>query len=175
MTKTELPVILLRGIIVLTYAELKIDLIDELDTKIIDLASRNHDGYVLLVSPLNYLEERIEIKKLPKLGIIGQITKKTVLPNGCTRVTIEGKKRAVINGYLPYENESDIFAGSVSSPTKYALDASDEEALVRKLKMELENYINVVPYASNSILGIIDEIKTVSNDNHFSLDRAWKK
>ncbi len=162
MTKTELPVILLRGIIVLPYAELKIDLIDELDTKIIDLASKNHDGYVLLVSPLNYLEERIEIKKLPKLGIIGQITKKTVLPNGCTRVTIEGKKRAVINSYLPYENQSDIFAGNVSSPTKYALDASDEEALVRKLKMELENYIEVVPYSSNSILGVIDEIKTVS-------------
>ena len=51
MLKQDLPVILLRGIIVLPYAELKIDLIDELDTKIIELASNNHDGYVLLVSP----------------------------------------------------------------------------------------------------------------------------
>ena len=32
MTKTNLPVILLRGIVVLPYAELKIDLMDELDT-----------------------------------------------------------------------------------------------------------------------------------------------
>ena len=47
MEKTNLPIILLRGIIVLPYAELKIDLIDELDTKIIELASENHDGYVL--------------------------------------------------------------------------------------------------------------------------------
>ena len=88
MLKQDLPVILLRGIIVLPYAELKIDLIDELDTKIIELASNNHDGYVLLVSPKDYLEERIEISKLPKLGIVGQITKKTILPNGCTRVTL---------------------------------------------------------------------------------------
>lgn len=162
MTKTNLPVILLRGIIVLPYAELKIDLIDELDTKIIDIASNNHDGYVLLVSPSNYKEEKIEINKLPKLGVVGQITKRTTLPNGCIRVTIEGKKRAEVTNYFPYDNENDIFAGSVKSPTRYAIDASDEEALVRKLKNELENYINVVPYSSNSILAVIDDIKTVS-------------
>ena len=54
MTKTNLPVILLRGIVVLPYAELKIDLMDELDTKIIDIASTNHDGFVLLVSPFDF-------------------------------------------------------------------------------------------------------------------------
>ncbi len=162
MTNKDLPVILLRGIIVLPYAELKIDLIDELDTKIIELASNNHNGYVLLVSPLNYLEEKVEIKKLPKLAVVGQITKKTILPNGCMRVTIEGKKRAVINKFLPYDNQKDVFLGNVSAPTRYAIDAQDEDALVRKLKTELENYINMVPYASNSILSVIDEINTVS-------------
>lgn len=162
MNKNELPVILLRGIIVLPYAELKIDLIDELDTKIIDIASNNYDGSVLLVSPKNYLEERIEISKLPKLGVIGKITKKTILPNGCTRVTIEGEKRTVIDEYFPYNEASGVFLGSISEPTKYAIEASDEEALVRKLKTELENYINNVPYASNSILSVIDDIKTVS-------------
>ena len=100
MTKTDLPVILLRGIVVLPYAELKIDLIDEIDTKIIDIATKNHDGFVLLVSPSSYLEERVEINKLPNLGIIGKITKKTTLPNGCIRVTIEGRKRAKINSVL---------------------------------------------------------------------------
>ena len=69
MNKKSLPVILLRGIVVLPYAELKIDLMDELDTKIINIANELHDGYVLLVSPENYLEEKIEISKLPNLGI----------------------------------------------------------------------------------------------------------
>ncbi len=162
MNKKCLPVILLRGIVVLPYAELKIDLIDELDTKIINIASDNHDGFVLLVSPENYLEEKIEITKLPNLGIIGKITKKTTLPNGCVRVTIEGKKRAKIDGYVPYENTQGVFNGYVSAPVRYALDASDEEALLRKLKIELERYINTVPYASNSILGVINEIESVS-------------
>lgn len=163
MNKKDLPVILLRGIIVLPYAELKIDLIDELDTRIIELASNNHEGYVLLVSPSNYLEEKIEISKLPNLGVIGKITKKTILPNGCTRVTIEGERRTMITDYVPYDGEEDVFAGIIKAPTRYAIDQSDEHALVRKLKQELENYINTVPYSSNSILGQIDEINTVSH------------
>lgn len=162
MNKNCLPVILLRGIVVLPYAELKIDLIDELDTKIINIASETHDGYVLLVSPENYLEEKIEITKLPKLGIVGKIIKKTVLPNGCVRVTIEGKKRAKINAYMPYEGVSEVFKAEVSKPVTYAIDASDEQALLRKLKIELERYINTVSYASNSVLSIINDTTSVS-------------
>jgi len=162
MTKTDLPVILLRGIVVLPYAELKIDLIDEIDTKIIDIATKNHDGFVLLVSPSSYLEERVEINKLPNLGIIGKITKKTTLPNGCIRVTIEGRKRAKIDNYMPYDNVLDVFAGQVSAPQRYAIDKTDEEALLRKLKLELENYINTVPYASNSVLEEMNEIESIS-------------
>ena len=162
MNKTDLPIILLRGIIVLPYAELKIDLVDELDMKIIDLATNNHDGYVLLVSPSNYLEEKVEISKLPNFGIIGKVTKKVVLPNGQIRITIEGKKRAVINSFVQYEDIENVFAGKISAPTRYAIDKSDEEALIRKLKTELENYINLVPYASNSVLGQINDIESVS-------------
>ena len=162
MGKKNLPIILLRGIVVLPYAELKIDLMDELDTKIISLAKENHDGYVLLISPENFSEERIEINKLPSFGIVGKITKKTTLPNGCTRVTIEGKKRAVVSDYLLYENETDIFTATISPHVKYAIDKQDEEALLRKLKNELEFYINKVPYASNSILSGVEEIESVS-------------
>ena len=162
MIKTNLPVILLRGIVVLPYAELKIDLMDELDTKIIDLATKNHDGFVLLISPNNFNDDKVEIKKLPDLGVIGKITKRTTLPNGCIRITIEGRKRAVIDEVFLYENESEVFACKIKPPIKYAFDSNDEKALVIKLKTELEKYINKVPYASNSILSIVSNINGVS-------------
>ena len=161
MIEKKVPVILLRGIVVLPYAELKIDLVDELDEKIIEIAHNHFNDFVLLVSPKEFLEERILVNKLPKLGVVGKITKKTTLPNGCIRVTIEGKNRARINSYAPYNNSNDIFTANVVPPVRYALDKSDEEALLRKLKHELENYINEVPYASNSVLSVIDEIKNV--------------
>lgn len=162
MDKTSLPIILLRGIVILPYAELKIDLVDDLDTKIIDLANSEHNGLVLLVSPDNYLEEKVEIKKLPKLGIVGKVSKKTILPNGCVRITIEGLRRAKIDNYFQSDNNNEIFLGKVSSPTRYAIDINDEVALVKKLKNELENYINKVAYASNSILSEIKEIESIS-------------
>lgn len=162
MTKTNLPVILLRGIVVLPYAELKIDLVDELDMKIIELANENHDGYVLLVSPENYLEESLDIKMLPTYALVAQITKKTTLPNGCIRITIKGINRTDVLEYAPYEKNKGIFTGTLKAPTRYAIDKSDEEALIRKLKVELEKYINLVPYSSNSILSVIDDISSVS-------------
>lgn len=162
MDNKSLPIILLRGIVVLPYAELKIDLIDELDTKIIDLSSKEYEGLVLLVSPSNYLEERLEINKLPKLGVIGKITKKTILPNGCIRITIEGLKRAKIDGYFQSKENEEIFLGKVKNPVRYAIDINDEIALVKKLKSELENYINKVAYTSNSILSEINQIESIS-------------
>ena len=160
--KTNLPIILLRGIIVLPYAELKIDLMDKLDVDIIELANTNYDGNVLLISPFNYLEESIEIKSLPDFGIIGKVSKKTILPNGCTRVTIEGIKRTKVDEYEKSSDVTGAFLGKISSPVRYAIDASDEKALIRKLKFELENYINNVSYASNSILSRVNEINSVS-------------
>ncbi len=161
MAETNLPVILLRGIIVLPYSELKIDLVDELDTKIIELANKNHNGYVLLISPNNFKNEKVEISKLPDFGIIGKIVKKTTLPNGCIRVTIEGKKRVKVKEILSYNEENDVFIGKIGTPTRYALEATDEEALLRKLKLELENYITIVPYSSNSIIGKVGSIKSI--------------
>ncbi len=162
MDKRSLPIILLRGIVVLPYAELKIDLIDELDTKIIDLSNNEYNGLVLLVSPNNYLEESLQINKLPKLGVVGKISKKTILPNGCVRITIEGLKRTKIDGYYQCKTNDEIFLGRVSHPVRYAIDKNDEIALVKKLKSELENYITKVAYASNSILSEINEIESIS-------------
>ena len=162
MEKTNLPVILLRGIIVLPYAELKIDLTDELDMRIIDVATNNHDGYVLLISPKDYLEESLEIKDLPNFGVVGKVSNKVTLPNGAVRITIEGKKRTAVTDYLPYKGYEEIFAGVIKPPVKYAISSSDEEALVRKLKQELENYIEKVPYASNSVLANVSDITSVT-------------
>ena len=57
MEKTNLPIILLRGIIVLPYAELKIDLIDELDTKTDELNSiyKSISEFILLFVSLFHL------------------------------------------------------------------------------------------------------------------------
>lgn len=162
MKTNSLPIILLKGIVVLPYAELKIDLIDELDTKIIDIASTNHEGLVLLISPDNFIDDKIEINKLPSFGVVGRITKKTTLPNGSIRITIEGIKRCKVNNYAPYDGYTDVFKADVSSTVRYAINSIDEQALLRKLKNELEKYINIVPYATNSILSQIDDIQSIS-------------
>ena len=160
--KNSLPVILLKGICVLPYAELKIDLVDEQDVNIIDLAKKEYDGYVLLISPEDEKEEKIEVGNLPTFGLVGQVVRKTTLPNGCIRISIEGVKRTDISNYVPVSNMSDVFCGNLKTPTRFAIDKKDEDTLVRKVKYELEKYIMLVPYSSNSILSIIEEVNSIS-------------
>ncbi len=100
MIKTNLPVILLRGIVLLPNNEIRLEFDNDISKNIIDVAELFHDNNLLVVSQTNPLEEEPEIKELPKVGVISKITHKMELPNGKTRVIIYGKKRAKIYEYF---------------------------------------------------------------------------
>lgn len=162
MMKANLPVILLRGIVLLPHSEIKLEINNEFDKKLIDLAEKNHDSYVLIVSPTNPLEEDINVEMLPKIGVMGKITLKMEINNGITRVVIEGLRRLNIHEYHPYEGINEILEASVTHTTKFAITPKDETVLLRKLLKELESYIDSVSYMSNSIVGELQEVKSIA-------------
>ena len=162
MNKTNLPVIVLREIVVLPHTELKIEINSDIDIKIINIAREKHDGYVLLVSPEKYLEESIEVSDLPNIGVISKIVHYFEKPDGKIKIIIEGLSRTNIINYLPYENYADVLEAKLSSLTKYAIEKRDEETLIRKLLYELDHFINLVPYFSNSIFAKINKEDGIS-------------
>ena len=62
MLKTNLSVILLRGIVLLPHCELRIEINNDIEKKIIENAEKYNDGMILIVSPINPLEEVVSIK-----------------------------------------------------------------------------------------------------------------
>lgn len=160
--KANLPVILLRGIVLLPHSEIKLEINNDLDKKLIDLAEKEHEGYVLIVSPTNPLEENLNIDILPKIGVMGKITLKMDINNGITRVVIEGLKRLNIYEYHPNEMTPEILEASVGHTTKFAITPKDETVLIRKLTKELENYIDSASYMSNTIVGELQEVKSIA-------------
>ena len=95
MVKTNLPVIILKGAILLPYCEFRLELNNEIDRNIIDLAEKNHDSNLLIVSPKNPLEENINIDELPKIGTVVKISMKMQIGK-ITRVVLEGLNRVNI-------------------------------------------------------------------------------
>lgn len=160
MKKTDLPVIILRGIILLPNNEIRLEFENDVSKSIIDSAELFHNNRILIISNGNSLEETVNLNELPSIGVIAKINHKIELPNGKTRVVLYGESRAKIHDYLNM-NKDEILEAIVSKIEVYKIDEKEENALVAKLKRELENYINFIPYVSNSLLSVIENIKTL--------------
>lgn len=129
---------------------------------IIDVAELFHDNNILVVSQNNYLEEVLDVKNLPKVGVMSKISHKMELPNGKTRIVIKGIKRAYIHEYLNVNKVSEVSEAIVSEIREEEIDEKTEKALTRKLYRELEQYIKMIPYISNSVLALITNVTSLS-------------
>ena len=160
MIKTNLPVILLKGLILLPNHEVRVELTIPITKKVINISKLYHDAEVLIVSTLNTLEEEPDINDLPNVGVTGKIKSYIELPNGGSRVVISGIERVKVYNYVNYSNEEDVLESIVTPIPRANYDEIEETAILRKLMGELENYINSSPNISNSIMsqikGIID-------------------
>lgn len=162
MIKTDLPVILLRGIILLPNNDIRLEFDSDTSKSIIDVSELFHDNNILVVSQSNPLEEAPDIKELPKIGVMAKINHKMELPNGKTRIVITGIKRAEIHEYLNLNKTSEVLEAIASEIDEEKIEDKEEKALTRKLYRELEQYIKLVPYVSNSVLSLIINIGNLS-------------
>ena len=154
--KSNLPVILLKNLVLLPYQEIRVELKNEISKRVTEISKLYHDSEVLVVCPLDPLEENPDTSDLPKIGVVGKIKNVIELPNGNMRLLISGLYRVKIIDYVNYSNESEVLDAIISS-----LDAIDSEieqiAYARKLRHELESYIDKNPFISNSILSELRE------------------
>lgn len=160
MIKENLPVIILKGIILLPNNEIRLEFDNTSSSNVIDISEMFHDNEILIVNQKNPLEESPDKSDLPKTGVIAKITHKIELPNGKTRVIIKGLKRANIHEYL--NHSSDIIESIISEIEPKKIDESVEEVTIKKLYKEVESYIKSVPYISNSVLSLIMNITDLS-------------
>lgn len=160
-----LPVIVLRGVVLLPYSEIRIEISNRKDKKILKVAEKEYNNELLIVSTLNPLDSEINLKDLPNIGVIAKIKMKMELNKGATRIMVEGIDRVNICQYNDDSEKSkshNILTAEVDAITKFAITPKDEVALIRKVLQELESYIANVPYMSNSILSQISNLGSVA-------------
>lgn len=159
MVETNLPILYLREMVLLPYNEIRLEFTNDEDKKVLSLAEKQHDSHLLLVNLLDPLEEEPDINELPEIGILSKIKSKIDLPNGITRVVLIGIDRVSISSYAKIENTLSAFV----VPTKeYDYNEIEASALKRILYRKLDEYIDVSPYMSNTVLGRINDVKNIS-------------
>ena len=159
MTQTNLPILYLRDVVLLPFNDIRLEFSNDIDKKILNIAESNYDGYVLLINLNDPLEEDPDYNTLPDIGILGKIKSKIDLPNGITRVVMTGIDRVEI---VSINNNNDFLSAFVISTKEYDYNEVEASALRRVLYRKLDEYIDISPYMSNTVIGRITEVKNIS-------------
>lgn len=159
MTQTNLPILYLRDVVLLPFNDIRLEFSNDIDKKILNVAESNYDGYVLLINLNDPLEEDPDYNTLPDIGILGKIKSKIDLPNGITRVVMTGIDRVEI---VSINNNNDFLSAFVISTKEYDYNEVEASALRRVLYRKLDEYIDISPYMSNTVIGRITEVKNIS-------------
>ena len=158
MTRINLPVILLKGIVLLPNNDIKMEFTRNESDIIVSEAEFFHNNKILIVCNT----EDSDSKKLPSIGIVASLSHKIELPNGRIRVTVTGIKRARVDSYLNPSFNDEVLEAIVTCIEDEKISEKEEEVLVKKLKKEVNNHINKISYLSNSIIASINEEKSLS-------------
>ncbi|MEG1495554.1 MAG: endopeptidase La [Bacilli bacterium] len=159
MSNTNLPVLLLRNMVLFPFSEIRLEFDELEDKQLLSLAEAYYGNEILVVIPLDLLEEDPDINELPKCGVVGFIKMKMDMPNGKTRVTIEGKSRVKVKTYTKEEN---LVEANIDYSQKEVLPENKELAYIRTLTKELDEYTNEVPTMSNTLLPTILSLRTLT-------------
>lgn len=150
----KLPLLALRGVLVYPTIVIHLDVgrkksISALETAMMD------DQTIFLVTQKEVAIEEPEKDDLYRVGTIAKINQMIKLPNGTIRILVEGIERAEISRFIEEEDE---FIVEVFPLDDIYGDRYEEEALMRQLLNQFEEYIKVSRKVTKEILATVLDI-----------------
>lgn len=159
MVETNLPILFLRDVVLLPYNELRIEFSKESEKRILELSEKRYDNHILFVNLVDSVEERPNIRKLPKIAVLGKVKTKIELPNGVVRIVVVGIDRVEVINYI--ENEDSSYEAFVIPTKAYDYNELEGNALKRILLKEINDYIEISSTISNNVLGRISGVNGI--------------
>lgn len=156
----NIPVILLKNLIILPNQEIKLELNNVISGKAINDASSNFKSEILVVAPMDLLEEEPSVDDLPKVGVIAKIKNK-IDNDGVIEIKLRGLKRVAVNKYYQEKN-NEVLYSEVMYIDLPALVEDEENAILKKLVDTLKKYINISKGISNDILNFVSNNKDLN-------------
>lgn len=161
--KSNLPVILLKQIVVLPHNEVKLEFDTQESKNLLDISEMFHNNKLLIVCIKNHLEERIMKEQLPSIGVVAKVINKIELPNGAIRVVVKGIKRVAVLEYLNFEEPQETLESIIEDIPNITFEEKVESILKDKIYRELEKYVKQISYTSNSVLSIIQNANQIAD------------
>ena len=152
----KLLVLIINDMVIFPNNEVRIEYDNSYDKQIIEIMDSIEDDLMLIINPID--NDAVDVTSFPKYGVLGRLKLKITVPNGKTRVIIEGLKRVELSSIVGDDNF--FHADYQEVVIKEPIDVKDYFKLLVKA---LENYIKKVPYMGNAILSQLSSVDTLSD------------
>lgn len=153
----KLSVLVLNDVVIFPNSEVRIEFDNILDKYTIDAINNITDELVLVVNPIED-GSNFNITHLPKIGLLSRLKYKLNVPNGRTRVVIEGISRVEIFNYEEINN----FYVADHKELKIE-NTHSQEVYYDLLLKNINKYVDNVPYMGNAIISQIDNMSSLSD------------
>ena len=150
----KLIVLIINDMVIFPNNEVRIEYDNTYDKQMIEIVDRIDDNLMLIVNPID--DNGISVTSFPKYGVLGRLKLKMNVPNGKTRIVIEGIERVMISSFV--EDGKFFRANYEEVIIPESVDDKDYFSILVK---SLENYISKVPYMGNAIMSQLSGIHTL--------------
>lgn len=149
LKSNDLLVLIINDMVILPGNEVRVEYSNIYDENINNIVNNASTGEVLIVNPIE--EDKDDITNLPKYGVLGKIKFKMNIPNGKTRIVVEGLYRVEIYNYKLLDT---IYQASYKQ-VSFTYDEEEDPVYYKLLINTLDKYVKVSPAMGNAIMSQI--------------------
>ena len=152
----KLLVLIINDMVIFPNNEVRIEYDNNYDKQMIDIVNKIGDNLMLIVNPIE--DKADNVTSFPKYGVLGRLKLKMNVPNGKTRLVIEGIDRVEISDFV----EEDNYFKASYQPVDI-IETEDAQVYFNIILKTLDNYVIKVPYMGNAIMSQVDNVDTLSD------------
>lgn len=152
----KLLVLIINDMVIFPNTEIRIEYDNTYDKQMIDIVDKIEDNLMLIINPLE--DDLHNVTSFPNYGVLGRLKLKINVPNGKTRIVIEGIERVEITSYIEDGNFYKAYYKEVEIE-----DDEETSSYFNILIKALENYVDNVPYMGNAIMTQLSKVHNLDN------------
>ncbi len=152
----KLLVLIVNDMVIFPNNEVRIEYDNTYDKQMIEIVDKIEDNLMLIVNPIE--NGNLNVTSFPNYGVLGRLKLRMNVPNGKTRIVIEGIKRVEIFSFVEEGNFYKANYEEVEIP-----EGVEEKNYFSILVKSLERYISIVTYMGNAIMSQLNGIDTLND------------
>ena len=152
----KLLVLIINDMVIFPNNEVRVEFDNNYDKQMVEIVNKVGDDLMLIVNPIE--DSFINVTSFPKYGVLGRLKLKMSVPNGKTRIVIEGLERVELSSFVEEDNYFKADYAPVNIEEK-----EEAETYFNIVLKTLDNYVVKVPYMGNAIMSQVGGIDTLSD------------